>query len=30
VRPSWPVPLAAAPAPDYRPVIRQQYAAAAH
>jgi xylulokinase len=30
VRPSWPVPLAAAPAPDYRPVIRQQYAAATH
>ncbi|HEY9477034.1 MAG TPA: FGGY-family carbohydrate kinase, partial [Microbacteriaceae bacterium] len=30
VRPTWPVPLAAAPAPDYRPVIRQQYAAAIH
>ncbi|MEO9095464.1 MAG: xylulokinase [Microbacteriaceae bacterium] len=25
VRPSWPTPLAAAPAPDYRPVIREQY-----
>jgi xylulokinase len=28
VRPAWPVPLAAAPDPDYRPAIRQQYAAA--
>jgi xylulokinase len=27
-RPSWPVPLAARPGLDYRPVIRQQYAAA--
>jgi xylulokinase len=30
VRPSWPVPLAAAPALDYQPVIRRQYAAATH
>lgn len=27
-RPAWPVPLAASPPADYRPVIRQQYAAA--
>ncbi|MEO6504842.1 MAG: xylulokinase [Terrimesophilobacter sp.] len=28
-RPAWPVPMAATPPEDYRPVIREQYAAAA-
>ncbi|HEY5223260.1 MAG TPA: FGGY family carbohydrate kinase [Microbacteriaceae bacterium] len=26
VRPAWPLTIAASPAPDYRPVIREQYA----
>jgi xylulokinase len=28
-RPTWPVPIAARPQPDFRPVIREQYAARA-